>query len=419
MDLRVLLERARLLLEQGRTNDAIKEIKHLLQQDPENDEALSIYARCLYDKNENDEGIEVVLKAIALDPENSFYFYLLAFGYYKKDQHFAAIANLDKAIQLNPYNAEFFGLLSYVYLEEKDFHTALQKADEGLALDPENLTCLNARSTALNKLKRTDDAIETMQDALSQDPDSDFTHATIGWNFLEKGKHKDAAKHFREALRINPNFNTARVGLKEAIKSKIPPYKWLLQYSFWVTNKGKKAGWIIPVALYIAIRILSGILDSNESTKLAGTIIVGLYLLFVITSWIINPLANFFLLFHKDGKYALTPTERWTAITVVSSIIIGIGLLVPSFSTIANNNDDLNPLMIAAILFLMMAVPLGSIGYPLSWKHTGNENKFALALVSMGLLTIVLAFTYLPAAIVTGSVFVIAFILNNWMGVFR
>jgi tetratricopeptide (TPR) repeat protein len=418
MSMEMILERARLLLDQGRTNDAIKEVKQFLQKEPENDEALSLYARCLYDKNEITEGIEIIRQAIRIDPENSFYFYLLAFGYYKKDENFAALENLSKAISLNPYNPEYYGLSAFVHLEEKDFALALEKADEGLALDPENITCLNARSTALNKLKRTDDAIETMQDALAQDPDNEFTHATVGWNFLEKGKHKDAAKHFREALRINPDHGNARAGLKEALKSKIPPYKWLLQYSFWVNNKGKKARWIIPIGLYIAVRILSGVLGSNDSTAVVGGIIVALYLIFVVTSWIINPLANFFLLFHRDGKYALDLTEKWTAITVVSSLVLGCIVVVPAL-TMGPKEGVYPPLMIIAVILWLMALPLGDIQYPLSFKKTGTANKAALILVSTGILTILLAFIYFPAAIVTGVLFGIGFVLNNWLGIFR
>lgn len=418
MNDRVMLDRARLLLDQGRVGDSITELKNILQQDPENDEALSLYARCQYEQNNTDEGIALAQQAIRIDPENSFYFYLLGFGHYRKDDFDAALENLNRAISLNPYNPEFYGLAAFVYLEEKQFTLALAKADEGLALDPENITCLNARSTALNKLKRTDDAIETMQDALAQDPDNEFTHATIGWNFLEKGKHKEAAKHFREALRLNPNHRNARAGLKEALKSKIPPYKWLLQYSFWVNNQGKKARWMIPIGLYITVRVLSGLLGSNESTALIGGIVVALYLIFVITSWIMNPLANFFLLFHRDGKYALDLTERWTAITVVSSLLLGCMAVVPALS-LGEKSEWWTPLMITAVICWLMALPLGDIRYPISFANTGTANKAALVLVGLGLITITLGFVYLPAAYITGGIFAVGFVLNNWLGIFR
>lgn len=416
----LLIDRARLLFEQGRVDDTIRELKNVLQQDPENDEAFAIYARCYYSKNQLDDGITAANQAISLEPHQGYYLYLRAFGYYKKDQHSKARADLNEAIQLDPYNPEFFGLYSFIYLDEKEFQPALEKANEGLELDPENITCLNARSTALNKLRRVDDAIETMQDALAQDPDNEFTHATIGWNCLEKGKHKEAAKHFREALRINPNHTSARAGLKEALKSKIPPYKWLLQYSFWITNKGKNARWIIPIALYIGVRVLAGALGSNESTETAASTIITLYLVFVVTSWIINPLANFFLLFHSDGKYALTSTERYTAITVVSFIILGcVSFVFATLTTEPAEGKVYTPFMITAFAFWLMTVPLGDIEYPLSFNAGGSANKVALILTSLGLLTILLAFVYFPAAIITGAAFIIGFVLNNWLGLFR
>ena len=168
-------------------------------------------------------------------------FIYLASVIIEKNDHAAAIENINKAVSMYPYAPEYYGMLSHIFIAEKNFRTALLKANEGLALDAENINCLNARSIALNKLKQTDAAIETMQNALAKDPENETTHATVGWNYLEKGKHKDAATHFREALRINPSSESAREGLKEALKSKIAPYRWILQYSFWINNKGKKS----------------------------------------------------------------------------------------------------------------------------------------------------------------------------------
>jgi tetratricopeptide (TPR) repeat protein len=148
--------------------------------------------------------------------------------------------NLSKAIRLNPYNPEYFGILSFIYLNEKNYEVALQNANEGLELDPENITCLNARSRALNKLKRTDEAVDTIGDSLSKDPDNEFTHATMGWNYFERGDQKKAAKHFREALRTNPNYESARLGLKESLKSNFTPYKLVIQFGMWMSEKGKE-----------------------------------------------------------------------------------------------------------------------------------------------------------------------------------
>jgi len=412
------IERARLLLEQGRVSDAIKQVKHALEQDPDDDEALALMARCQYSQKDFDAGIDILKRAIAIEPEHSYYYYLLAFGYYRKDQNQLAIKTLEQSINLNPYFAESYGLLAYVYRDNKDFKQALAKANEGLAIDPENITCLNVRSIAQNKLKMTDEAIETMQYALAQDPDNEFTHSTVGWNYLEKGKHKLAAKHFREALRIDPNFHNAKEGLKESLKSKIPPYKWLLRYSFWINNQGKKARWMIPLALYFGVRLLAEISGKNASTELIGAAIVTLYILFVITSWLINPIANLFLYFHKDGKYALNETEKYTALTVVGALIAGIVCFITG-AALTGHKELVTAFMITAAAFCFSAVPLGRIEYPLLFNGYGTQNKISMILAGLGLLTVIAAFVYLPAAIVTGGIFLIIFVINNWLGIFR
>ena len=172
MDVTGLLKRANLLLEQGRNKDAEKQIMQVLDQEPNNDHALSILARCYMNNDEVDKGIEVINKAIAIEPNESFYFYLLGFGYFQKEMYLPARDNLSKAIRLNPYNPEYFGILSFIYLNEKNYEVALQNANEGLELDPENITCLNARARALNKLKRTDEAIDNLEHGFI--PASDF-----------------------------------------------------------------------------------------------------------------------------------------------------------------------------------------------------------------------------------------------------
>lgn len=413
------LQRARLLLNQKRPQDALAQLKTALEMEPENAEALGMMGNCYYDLGQFEKGIQIIESAIALDPDESYHFYLLGYGYYKTHRHIEAINAFDTSLSLNPYFVESYGIIAHIKLEEKKFEEGLQKANEGLAIDPENLTCLNARSIALNKQHKTAEAIETMQDALAQDPENEYTHCTVGWNYLEKGRHKTATYHFKEALRLNPNYSSAQAGLKESLKSKIAPYRWMLQYSFWLNNKGKKMRWIIPIGLYLAVRVLTGILKYREGSEGLITVIVSIYLLFVVTSWLIVPLANFFLMFHKDGKYALTETEKKTSLTVVIALFAGTILLCVNLAMPDAGEFLSTALTIATIALWAMSVPLGNIEYPLSFTRYGNQNKIALVLTSLAMATVILAFAFQPAAYVTGVLFLILFILNNWMGVFK
>jgi tetratricopeptide (TPR) repeat protein len=412
-----LLERANLLLAQGRPKDAEQQLGDALRLEPENDYALSLLARCKYDQQQFKEGIAVVQRAIQLEPQEGYYYYLLAFGYYQLDSNHTAQRYLKRAVELNPYSAEFFGLWSLILLEEKDFKQALERANEGLAVDAENITCLNARSTALNKLKRVDDAIETMQNALEKDPENAYTHTTVGWNLLEKGRHNEAAEHFREALRLHPNLEGAREGLKQALKSKIPPYKWLLQYSFWINNKGKSARWAIPLVIYFAVQVISRVSNASEGKgglAIVGLVIVVLYLLFAATSWFINPLANFFLLFHKDGKYALSGKEKTNAVCTVSCLAAGIAIMIVGA---ALPGDQLT-LILTGLVAMSLGLPLGHMDFPL--KLSGNRplQWVSMVLVLFGLVVIGLSFAGFAAIDSVLYGYGIAFILYTWASAF-
>jgi tetratricopeptide (TPR) repeat protein len=414
----VLLDRADLLLNQGRYKDAEHTIKQALEQEPDNDYALALLGRCYFDAKRYEDGIAVIQQAIAIQPNHDFYFYLLGFGYYQLDKTLTAREQFQQAIALNPYHAEYYGMLAHVLLQGREFEAALDKANEGLAVDAENITCLNARSIALNKLKRTEAAIATMQDALAQDPDNAVTHSTVGWNYLEKGKHREAQKHFMEALRIHPNSNNAKQGLKESLKSKIPPYRWLLQYSFWLHNSGRNIGRYMPIALYIVFRILIGVFNANENTSGIAWALGGIYILFVVTSWSINSIANFFLLFHPLGKHALTNTERWSAISVMSVIISGLALLVASGSGIIMEEEG-GSIFIAGILLISLALPLGIIQFPIRLRNKSRGELFTILLLLLGLLTLLTTAISPEVQFPFLTIYSIAFVVYNWTGIGR
>ncbi|HPH32482.1 MAG TPA: tetratricopeptide repeat protein [Chitinophagaceae bacterium] len=407
------LERARLLLQQGRTADAKKELKQVLSQDPDNDTALSLYGQCLLEEKKTDEAISVFQQAISKDPEHGYYFYLMGFAYYQKDDHKQAIEHLGTAIQLEPYQAEFYGLLSHIYIAQRKYELALEKADEGLAVDPENITALNARSIALNKLRRTDDAVETMQTTLSMDPDNAITHTTVGWNLLEKGRHKEAMNHFREALRIDPGMHPAKSGLKEALKSVIPPYRWLLQFSFWVHNKGKNFRWGFFIAIYIGVRIVVSMTRNDPDFEMIGIIVAAAYLLFIGVSWIISPMANAFLLFHRDGKHALEPSEKWNAIAFMACIGAGILVMILSSSMAPEGQSD--TWFLAGMVLLSLSVPAGHMDYPLRLKGNSLGQWLSMGMLLLAVVIVGMCLGGLPGYEVPMVIYFIAFVLYSWV----
>jgi len=412
MDVTGLLDRANLLLEQGRNKDAEKQIRQVLEQEPNNDHALSILARCYMNNDEVDKGIEIINKAIAIEPNESFYFYLLGFGYFQKDMALPAKNNLQKAIQLNPYNPEYFGMLSFIFLNEKEYDEALANANEGLELDPENITCLNARARALNKLKRTDEAVDTIGDSLSKDPDNKFTHATFGWNYFERGDQKKAAHHFREALRNDPNYESARLGLKESLKSNFTPYKLILQFSMWMSEKGKNFQWIFFISIYVIFRILRSVASANSALRPFLLPLIVFYFVFIFFTWIANPIANFFLLFHKDGKYSLTKSETTISISTIVLLVSGILLGCYAFYFFKEPPAEL---LYPAIILATMSIPLGKIELPLNLRSGSIKVWYPAGLVLLGILAIPVIFLNSEIGTLLALIYGIALLIFTWV----
>lgn len=412
MDADAQLERASLLLEQGRFKDAEKQIRQVLEQDPNNHHALALLARCYMNDGKYDKGIEIINKAISIEPNESFYFYLLGFAYYQKDNFFVSKEHLAKAIQLNPYNPEYFGLLAFILFDEKNFEQALQKANEGLELDPENITCLNARSRALSKLKRVTEAEETISDTLSNDPDNVFTHTTVGWNYFERGSHKKAEGHFREALRIDPNFESARLGLKESLKSHFTPYKLIVQFSLWMSDKGKTFQWIFIIGLYILFRVLRNVADTNSGLRPFLLPLIVFYFIFIFFTWIANPIANFFLIFHKDGKYSLTKSETILSVTTILLLVSGISLASYAFYGFADTPENL---LYPGMILATLPIPLSKIDFPLNFNSTSLKFWYPFLLVVTGVIAIPVIFLLPGSGSTLAILYGVGLVIFTWV----
>ena len=98
---------------------------------------------------------------------------------------------------------------------------------------------------ALVQLGRKDEADHTLGSALANDPENALTHANQGWAFLHRGDHERALEHFREALRIDPELDWARIGIVEALKARYLIYRFMLRFFLWMSRKGTAARWVI------------------------------------------------------------------------------------------------------------------------------------------------------------------------------
>ncbi|CAN5120351.1 hypothetical protein BH11BAC6_BH11BAC6_17660 [soil metagenome] len=404
------IERARLLLSQRRYKDAEMQAGIALQENPNNVDALQIIGHCKLDTKKYDEALKIFHQCIGLQPDEDYVHYLLAFCHYRKQETAVALKFLEQAIALFPYNAGYFSLLANIHATERRYAESLDAANQGLKVNAEDIGCLNARSAALFRLNKKEEAYETINEALNINPEDDYTHTNYGWHYLEKGKHKQALEHFSQALRINPNNNAAKEGYKASLKSKLPFYRWLLQYSLWMNRQNRAMRIVMIFGLWGVVRAITwtGKGAPDWWKYIAGAILI-IYLSFVLLSWLGNSLANLFLLTSKHGKLALTDEEKISSKAVGITLLVGLGLLV------AGVFYDKTYIFAGGII-CSFSIPLSFIDFPIKLFKGNFRQVIAHIMLLVGILTSILFFFNRDVAIISGIIYFLFFGVYMWSG---
>jgi tetratricopeptide (TPR) repeat protein len=403
-----LIERANQLIQLSRFSEAERELKNVLGMDPNHGHALALFALCLSEQGKVDEAITTVKSAVGKEPDNDFFLYLHAHFLFKQEKFKEAESLISNAISFQPYNAEYFGLLASIHLNQRKWDSALEESNKGLAIDPDNLTCLNTRSTALIKLNKKEEAYSTIEKALMNDPENEMTHANLGWGLLEKGDHRKALEHFSASLKINPDSAYAKAGLVEGLKARYLFYRMFLKYAFWLSNMKAKGQWIVILGLYFGVKILQRVAESNEGLALILTPLIYLYIIFAVSTWIIEPMSNLFLRLNVYGRYALTEEE------VESSNYVGLSLCVGLAGGLLYLVNQNMLYLLILIYGVTMMIPLASMFNPKKLRSKQILTGYAIVMALAGAAAIA-QFVYTNEVGMLAPVYLFGIVAYQWI----
>ena len=403
-----LLQRAELLRQQRRLKDAEREVGVVLNTDPEKVDALIILGHCKIDGHEFIEAINILKQSLQYESNKDYVFYLLSFAYYHNNDNVSALSYLNEAIAIFPFNPGYFALAAHIHLENRNPEKALELADTGLMIDAENIACLNVRSTVLFKLNKKEEAYDTINEALSIDPENYSTHAIYGWHYLEKGKHKQAEQHFRESLRLNPEYAYAKQGYKSAMKSKFIFYRWLLQGNIWMAKQDKR----VRMGLIFGLWLMVSALNSTSINNTFVTIIIVIYVLIVIFSWLGSSLANLYLLSTPHGNYILSYTEKWSARMVGICILIAFPMFVRFYFT------DSDYLFVPAVI-AGLAINFNEVDFPIKPFMVKGRGLYSHIILATGILSCLISIVNVTISYGFAMTFALLLIGYIWTGTLR
>ena len=326
------LQRAQALLSIGRHVDAEPILRGFLSEQPEDPIGLAWLALCRSDAEAHEEARDLAKQAVARAPDLPYAHYVLARVYQSSGWTKEAEAAVRECVAMDPSGVDAWSLLAMIRAQRQDWKGSLEAADHGLAVDPEHAMCTNLRAMALARLGDKEGASAATEGALRRTPEDAFTHANHGWTMLHQGDYRRAEEHFREALRLDPNMEWARDGVLEALKARNPIYRAFLRYKLWMAAMPVGRRLMVIFGGYFLYRIAWSATDANPTIAPVLWALIVAYFVFVLLTWFANPIFNFLLLLHPFGRLALSPREKFGALSVcgllgVGSAILGYGLL--------------------------------------------------------------------------------------------
>jgi len=371
------LQRALLLQQQGRHDGAEAEFRQHLALEPEDAFAHAALAISLLDLGRRADAEATARRAIGLGPDIAFAHYALARVLSDRNREAEADSAIGEALRLEPDDADYHAFAAAIALDRGRWPQALEAAEQALAFDPEHVTANNLRAMALVKLGRKSEAGATLETALARDPEDALSHANRGWTLLHERQRDRAMEHFREALRLEPGNDWARVGLVEAIKAGNPVYAVVLGYFLWMQRLSPGARWGMLIGGYFGFRIVGNLARSNPALAPWLLPVQIAYIAFALLTWLAVPLFNTLLFFHPVGRHALAADQRWQARLTTACVVPALGALAIWLGAGMEGRS-----LVAALVFGLLALPVAAVhqcqrGWP-RWAMGGIAAVLAI-----------------------------------------
>jgi tetratricopeptide (TPR) repeat protein len=333
----------------GRYADAAGAFREALAQEPHNAFVLHQLALCQLQLKQSRESLETIGQAIAQEPEEADHFVLQSFILSEADRPKEALGAARTALGLDPHHSGAFTAEAQAHLGLTDWPAAERAARQALALDPDLAIAANQLAHALRLQNKMDENAEQIAGMLARDPEDADTHAAAGWSALQRGRHRDAETHFREALRIEPDHASAREGMLNSFRARSRFYRGYLAYVFWMQRLGTKTRWAVVIGLYLAVKFSRAVFRGPAAG--IGMAITALYFLFVLWVWLAKAVGNFILLFDPFARLVLRRDEKLEAVAVGGCLALGL------IAVGAGLGMRIGPLIVPGIALLAATFP--------------------------------------------------------------
>ncbi|MDY6936475.1 MAG: tetratricopeptide repeat protein [Cyanobacteriota bacterium] len=214
--------------------------REILQENPQNPEALHWLGAVAYQQGDYDRAISSIDRAITLNPDNPVFHNTAGMAYRARGERIAAIESYTRALSLDPTNPDIAGNLSravgeWYAVEGEAAIARLESAsrichesgnlvgakvlcDRILQHQPDSVTALYRLGTIAYQEGQFDRAIEYLSRAADLAPDKPNIRNNLGAAYLAANQLELASSAYREALKLKSDFQPILESFQEVLQ---------------------------------------------------------------------------------------------------------------------------------------------------------------------------------------------------------
>ncbi|MBW4579432.1 MAG: tetratricopeptide repeat protein [Tildeniella nuda ZEHNDER 1965/U140] len=221
----------------GRLPQAEQLYRQILQQQPQQLDALNLLGVIACQKGRLDEGIALYRQALTLRPGYVGARENLSVALWKQGKQLIeeAIASYSQIITFQPENGQAYHNLGVILVEQGKLDEALSYYLQALSVQPNDAVALNTIGTILQQQGKATTAIEYHRRALIVRPDYPDALNSLGTALQHQGNFQEAMLCFDQALTLNPEDASARYNRSLILLTEgnyhqgFPEYEWRLK----------------------------------------------------------------------------------------------------------------------------------------------------------------------------------------------
>ncbi len=191
-----------IMIQKNDLKQAEEALKNILNDTPEDAEALHLYSILSYREGRLEAAISLSENSIRLNPINKRYWNTGGYLHRLNNNFVKSIDYLKKAISMDPNYNDALNNLGISYVGNRDFDMALEMYHRALQLKPDQADVLNNIGNLLAQINNYDEAIGSFNKAISIDPKYPQAWANKAEAILQRPDMEDAIRkmEYRETI---------------------------------------------------------------------------------------------------------------------------------------------------------------------------------------------------------------------------